>query len=855
MASPNAGKPPKQRTQYQVDVMVETAQAKDKLRELETLLRSVKRLASQGENAQKGYLSSKQMKYAGGLKSQSEKAMSYLQSKKSSLDAVVATAQTAYMDYTGTDTKKENKLKHAYTQAKARSDNLNNLLQQARVSQNMSNQYQSQIGEMRESNLLSRGDSALNPLSRLLPFGGIYGAGQYVDSSMNTQRQRQAQAAKYGMKIGAYGNNFSGINGGTLEDLQNTGMQNGYTSQQTLDTASTLLSLQGTSGDRDKINQDVSYGQQFGRTHGVDPNLLAGAGGLLSQMGAVKEGDQRRFADLLAGSIKKTNMNGREEELIRSTVALAQQVGSSMTQMAPDQLGAVAGAQSILGENNSTLKGERGASLLSNMDMGIKNSDNLGNLLMGLGTDKRWQGISGYQDLQIQRQKGLSDPQNLKDMLAGARKIKGGASPEDTLANQEMVLAQEFGWTDKMDVVKTLNRNGTLDKIGGMKGKEYTSALVSYGLASEKEANELYNSSMAGKQAVADTHREERANTMGTWAGNVGTNIMTQFNRLPTSVQLGGMLAAGIGGGSVLRGAGGSIIRSLGSNIPPGPGGIRGGLTRWARTAPVTSGGDLLNGANYSGTSQPLSGAGNIARNIWSKLGPAEGGWRGVPETVLRNSKSILSSGTDGMKALGKTMLKPVPLVGTAVGMGLDMAGGNSFGKSLFKGAGSLIGGAIGTGAAGLAGGGTGGVGLLASGALIGGGSVAGAQGAGWLWDKLHGKNKSIDPSSNAGPYVNSTSDSSTADVQTINAKNINIESRVRDMSSDTTLSSKNYNEKIGPTSTPDTMVQHNISISGKVEGMTVDNQSKVSNGITDYISNFNSSKAGYGLTTVKTLR
>jgi len=846
MATP----PKKAKTQYQVDVMVETAQAKDKLRELETLLRSVKRLASQAEHVQKGFMSSKQMKYASGLKSQSESAMSYLQSKKSGLDAVVSKAQTAYMDYTGTDTKKENKLKYAYTQAKARSDNLNNLLQQARASQTMASQYHSQIGEMRESDLLAKGDKALNPLSRLLPFGGIHGAGQYIDSSVTSQRQRQSQAARYGMKMGSYGNNFSGINGGTLEDLQDVGIKNGYTSQQTLDTASTLLSLQGTSGDKNKINQDITYGQQFGRIHGVDPNLIAGAGGILSQIGAVKEGDQRRFADLLAGSIKKTNMRGREEELIRSTVALVQQVGNSMTQMSTDQLGSVVGAQTILGQGNPTLKGERGASLLSSMDAGIKSSDNLGNLLMGLGTNKRWQGISGYQDLQIQRQKGLADPQNLKDMLSGARRIQGGASPGDTLANQEMVIAQQFGWTDKMETVQTLNRNGTLDKISNMKGKEYSDALVTYGLSSEEEAKKLYDSSTSGKQAVADAYKEERANTMGTWAGNIGTNVMTQFNRLPATLQLGGMFAAGIGGGTALRSASGSLLRNIGGNIPPGPGGIGAGLSRWARTAPTAGSGiDILNSSNYNGTPQPISGARNIAKNVLTKLGPETGGWKNIPETILGNSKSLLSSGSSGLKALGKTALKPIPLVGTTVGVGLDMASGNSFGKSLFKGAGSLIGGALGMGAAGLAGISTGGVGLLASGALVGGGSMAGALGAGKLWDKLHGK-KTPDTSS----YTGSSIDTSTADVQTLNARTINIQSQVKDMNS-SAISSKNYNEKVGSTPTPDATIQHSINISGKVEGMTVDNQSKVSNGIVDYISGFNSSRGGYGLSTVKTLR
>ena len=275
----------------------------------------------------------------------------------------------------------------------------------------------------------------------------------YTLDGMDMLRQQEASANPVALNTRAY-------EGETVDDQHRTairklGAENGYNASDTANLQRNIIAG-GTTGDVEALNKDTDAVQKFSRSYSVEANSMATGGAMLQRMGTLEEGEQRRFADLLAGAISKGNMGGREEEMLRATTALAESVSNGQSSFSNEQLQNVMGLQVALGNAVPELSGERGASLLSNMDSAIKGGGNELDLLMGKGVE--FTGLKGMEELQTLKEQGLSNPENLQRVLKGADRMFGG---NETMT--KFALKEQLGLN--LNEYNAMKESGLLDQL------------------------------------------------------------------------------------------------------------------------------------------------------------------------------------------------------------------------------------------------------------------------------------------------------------------------------------------------------------------------------------------------------
>lgn len=614
-----------------------SAQVKDAQRNLKELERRVSKLgdlSNQGKFRQDGFLSKKQVElYKNIMKEIKQVQDDYLRRldyfnkevdkrQKQFNDAQIRGARTHAQFYQG-------KLK----QATAGQAATQGMVGQIGGQVNMANQYANNINQMhqlgpRGRQMLYGVGNALQHTGMVVSAGGLL---RYGIQGIRANVAAEEDASRFGMKTG-----YAGAFGRTVRDLQTTGIANGFKGQETRQVGSILVGSQGFSGDRDKLFNDVNTVQSFSRGYGTDANETAAQMGIMGQMGSVDEGGQRRFADMIAGAIARGGMSGREEEALRSTVTLANQVGSTLTKFTETQTGTVSAYQSLLSQAIPTLKGDRGAALLGNIDSSIKGGGNNMDILLGKGT--KYTGVAGMWQLQLQKEKGLGDASNMQTIIQNLTK----GIPN--INSRKFAMSENLGLTANQ--VEDLYSSGMVDKFMG--GEQVTQEEINKILGTgEKDAADKagqYGDSNIGQYNKAQATLE-RTKTDATRPAQHGiTKLLSAFTGQPEWAQMSEIFGAGVGmtlGGGLLRRGTTSLFRAVMPPIGRGLGGGLGGLLR--------------------GTGGLISGAANgLARGSSSALGG-----------LARGSSSLLGG-------LGKAL----PFLGKAAGVGGAAYGAYEWGKN-----------------------------------------------------------------------------------------------------------------------------------------------------------------------------
>jgi hypothetical protein len=238
------------------------------------------------------------------------------------------------------------------------------------------------------------------------------------------------QSGTLAQKTGQFGSNYEGLR----SLAESTGMKSNYDTETTLGTMQTYSSVAGVKN-WNNASKDVQSFQEFGRAYGVDPNIMASAAGDASKKGIGVEGDQKKFANILANSIQSRGMQGREEELVKSTDNLITALEANTLGMTDKQFGNIMNLQTALTGIDPAMKGEKGASVMSSMSNSITNGDQQMNLLLGWGTEL--QGPAGMWELNKRKQAGLLDEKNLPNIMKNSSKLYGDNSDMQKLQLQE----------------------------------------------------------------------------------------------------------------------------------------------------------------------------------------------------------------------------------------------------------------------------------------------------------------------------------------------------------------------------------------------------------------------------------
>lgn len=515
---------------------------------------------------------------------------------------------------------------------------------------NRARQYQTtvstyKVGEGLGGFLRSGLGEAAGALGLTLSVGKIVG---WLNQGMQMVKDQEAQMAMLGNRIPGYGSNYAQ----GRRDAGLVGAPMGFTSAQTISLADYYTSIAGARNPQDMWAR-TSELQREARAMGVDVFSLAGVQGTQAQMGSVTTTPQMQaFANLLAGAIADTQMQGRQQEFMDAVTTLAKQTASGQSNFTNQQLANTVGLLDVLGKISPMYRGEGGAQLAGQLDAGIKSGGQMLDLLMGWGT--KYQGISGRANLLRAEAKGISDPNNLKTILTNLDRATGGNKDLEAIYLKDMFGFQTI---DAADAILK-NKNAILNGVS----QAQLNKIISSGAAINSQNLSNYNNSAAGQRARNDAAWSNTLQAGGQFLDSVWRPLQSAFLAQPAIMQWGemGLGAYGMwkGMGALGSGAGRFLSNRLGlggSNPFANP-------TKWAKESQLSKVGNIASKAKTA--LKGIRGVGAAAEGA-EAVGAAAEGAAGV-DAALGLAGGIEAAGA-AADATG---------VGLPVGLALAAVGG-----------------------------------------------------------------------------------------------------------------------------------------------------------------------------------
>lgn len=676
--------------------------------------------------------------------------------------------------------------------------------------------YNEDIGKLHEQNNLqgymnSAAYSAIQASGMITSISSLIG---FVSNGYNNLTQQQWGASDLGQKLEFY----EGDDRGLRKDLTKVGRETGYDTNSTIQTGMTLS--RGGVSDKEGFEQDIKTAQQVGRAFSIDPNQMADMGALMKQLNALEDGQMQRLANLIGNSVNKNGMKGREEEQLRSTQKLIESVTSNLNEVDFSQVQGLVGLQDLLAQSSAKLKGEGGAQLLQNIDSSIKNGGSINDILLGYGTDPRYQGIAGRAQLEYDKEKGISDPENLKRILSNAEKWSG--TPEYAA----LMLKDQYNIS--LHDQQALHNSGAWQKIvnGEVLNEDILNQMDELGNKELTDSLKKYNESFTSTTRQNKVDKQNLGTYMAQPIQGVWEGAKDIFYSQPQFLQGLETTALGLTGATVVGKGIPKAVNKLAKYAPDiiKKYGSRGGGGTGGSTGIID---DLVTGANnivddvIKGSTNLVSKTKGLVKDVPSKaskvLNYVDEGASALDDILSNGTKAVSSSLDDvgkgalsgAGKAVGKLGSKAIPLIGAGIEAGVNVAQGDSVGKAVTK-AGLSTALALGAGAllAPVTGGLSLGAGLALTGAVGIGSSVVSDKVVDSFWkDDKKDTTKLEDSPIEKTRKVESNVDKYKEMAETLDEDISSVEG--------------NYNI--------------NISLSGNITGMDASNQTEVTNSVTDF--------------------
>lgn len=677
--------------------------------------------------------------------------------------------------------------------------------------------YNEDIGKLHEyspyqNHMENAAYSTVRASGMIMSMGSLLG---YMSKGYGNLTEKQWGASDLGQKLDFY----EGDDKQLRKDLTKLGRETDYDTSSTIQTGRILA--RGGVENKEGFEKDIKTSQEMGRAFSIDPNQMADMGTLMKQVNALEDGQMQRLANLIGNSVNKSGMKGREEEQVRSTQKILESVTSNLNEVDFSQVQGVIGLQDLLAEASPKLKGEGGAQAIQNMDSAIKNGNNVMDIMLGYGTDPRYQGIEGRAQLEYDKEKGASDPENLKRILQNADRFSDNDS-------YKALMLKSLGFADLHDI-EALNNSGALQKIknGEILNEDIIDQMDKEGSDTVKKSLAEYNKSMSHKTRGNKVDKENLGMDMAEPVQGVWENAKGMFYSQPEVLQATELFGAGVLGAPLLRKgvkkASGKIMEHMpnilgkygsrgGGGTPPTGGG--GGIDDFISATKDTAG--SLKDDAIKGSTEMMSKVKGFGKNAvnYSKEGAGMLG-----ETLEGASKGIASSlddvGKGALSGVGKTVgklgAKAIPIAGMALDTGINMAEGDSLGKSVTK---AGLAGALALGAGALLAPVTGGLSLGAGLAVAGGVGLGSSMISDKVVDSVWKEDKKKEKLEDESPVEKTRKVESSSKYKEMNSK---LEGELESVEG-------NYNI--------------NVHVSGSIDGMTPTNQTEVTNSVSDFFSN-----------------
>lgn len=238
----------------------------------------------------------------------------------------------------------------------------------------------------------------------------------------------------------------------------------GYNSTDMLKMATSYEGAVGHKSDEDTLKgtEQLAVG---GRSLGIqNQEQYQESMSQLMHTGGVNSSNMKEMQDAFLGGIKESGMVGRQDEQLKALGSIAEQSGQGRTMSQGEMSNLTAMQSTLAGTGNKGLQGEQGANAMNSIDQGIKNGMNNSYARISMGWGTEYQGLEGMHDLQARMDKGISDPENLTDILGQAEQMGGTTKEQQAIAKKSFDSMGANLTQEQTDDLFNLYKSGKLSK-------------------------------------------------------------------------------------------------------------------------------------------------------------------------------------------------------------------------------------------------------------------------------------------------------------------------------------------------------------------------------------------------------
>jgi hypothetical protein len=362
----------------------------------------------------------------------------------------------------------------------------------------------------------------------------------YVSNGAKEAATTESQSYMLYNKTGMFGSDF---NAGRDYAI-GIGSPYGMSARDTMNTQSIYMGKAGFS-DQESLTEDTTSIIRFSKAYGLGSEETASVAGKLVQTGTLKAGEQKKFTDMLAQSIIDAEMTGREGEQLQVLESINDNLSDKLVNVSSDQLSSAMGFYDMLANGTAGWKGTRGANVTETINNAITGGGNKMDLLLGWGT--QYTGTEGRWQLELAKERGLSDPENLKNIFSNFRKFTGYDVDSDM---GKLMLKEQFGLSAS-EVEELLKHKDEIES--GSYAQELQD--TSEGQAKINENISNYEESKVSTQEQYEVEKDNAAQSAGDVLNNVTKPFKDLYNMLPEPLQAGVSAAGEVLKNPVVQGA------------------------------------------------------------------------------------------------------------------------------------------------------------------------------------------------------------------------------------------------------------------------------------------------------------
>lgn len=312
------------------------------------------------------------------------------------------------------------------------------------------------------------------------------------------------------------------------KDATNLGADYGYNYDTVMSASSTNMSKAGFTNIEDH-KADMNGILMTSKAWGLDPSSLAGTSGYMTSIGVTNNGEQTKFANLLAESIIDAQMTGREDEQLQVLEDISQNLAKINTTVSENSLKGSLEMYNALVAQDEHLKGTRGSNLVTTMqDIAAGGNQSL-DILAGFGT--KYTGLNGQ--LELRKLAEENPNQYWAQVYEGVKNYHLG---DDYF---KKLLYDNVGSISEAEAI--------MKSLPGLSTGEFNMDDTTNGESATKHRIDNYHNSDVYTQEKYAIEKQDTKESAGEFLNNILSGPRKFYNSLPSWAQFGVDGAIGIG--------------------------------------------------------------------------------------------------------------------------------------------------------------------------------------------------------------------------------------------------------------------------------------------------------------------